>query len=330
MAKTFAERARALEKKYKRAKYDPFEKEELTNELRKLRDEQEEYRINTGIADEENEVEQYPLGGFTSNPFLFQNITGASPSITAVPSMMVNAPSVSPIAGYSNIMSPTNSGSPTYETPKSSILPTAISTAFSLAGNIAGMRNAKELAKKNQISLPRTTAEQISLEPQRESLRREAGTATNVALKNARDVSSPGQAYANQIAGVSSIYDSLGTGLAQSYMNEANTNAQMRQQTNLANMEAGARERMYNAEIRDRYLNQAAGYRDAAFQAIPEGLRDYRAQRSQDMWMANMGKDYGLYNKINPNATFREKLMNSLFGSPYGVYNRDYINSING
>ena len=148
-------------------------------------------------------------------------------------------------------------------------------------------------------------------------------------LRNARDVSSPGAAYANQIAGIGSIYDSLGSQSGQSYMTEQNTNAQMRQSANQSNLESELRGSMFNAQMRDKYNTEASAYRDAAFQAIPEGLRDYRAQRSQDQWMSTMGKDYGLYQKTNPNATFKEKLLNSLFGNEYGVYNREYMNFLN-
>lgn len=300
MEKTFAERARALKKKYKRAEYDELEKKELVDELRKLRDEQESFRADAGM--EEDGEDQMATGG-VPNLLPFLNSSGITANIAK-----------------------NNSG---YESLSSSILPSAISTGVSLIGNIAGMIGANKRAKSEQINIPRMAAEQISLEPQREDLRRSAGTATNIALRNARDVSSPGAAYANQVAGVGAIYDSLGTGMGTSYMTEQNTNAQMRQQAGQANLESDLRGSMFNAQLKNNYLQQADQYRDAAFQAVPEGLRDYRAQRSQDQWMSQMGKDYGLYQKTNPNADFKEKLMNSLFGSPYEVKNREYINSLN-
>lgn len=315
MEKTFAERARALKKKYKRAEYDEIEKKELIEELRKLRDEQESFRADAGMGEEDgSEVEQY------------DGITNVSSFLPAkLPSLGMDLSKV----GLAGPTSYSNSLSPEYESLNSSILPSLISTGASLAGNIVGMIGANKRAKSEQIRIPRMAAEQINLEPQREDLRRSAGTATNIALRNARDVSSPGAAYANQVAGVGSIYDSLGSAMGQSYMTQENTNAQMRQQAGQANMESGLRGSMFNAQLKNNYLQQADQYRDAAFQAIPEGLRDYRSQRSQDQWMSQMGKDYGLYQKTNPNADFKERLMNSLFGSPYEVKNREYINSLN-
>ncbi len=330
MKKTFAQRARELEKKYKRAKYDPVEKEELVSELRKLREEQEAFRADADI-DGDTSVNEMPDGGVI-NPFGLSNITGIPYGSTGVPSMGPLAPMLpNSTKGYANLFAaaPKVGESDEYGPIKSSIVPSLISTGVSLAGNIAGMIGAKKNAKTAGINIPRVAPEQISLEPQRESLRREAGTARNVMLRNARDVSSPGAAYANQIAGVGSIYDSLGSQSGQSYMTEQNTNAQMRQSANQANLESDLRGSMFNAQMRDKYNTEASAYRDAAFQAIPEGLRDYRAQGSQDQWMSAMGKDYGLYQKTNPNATFKEKLMNSLFGNEYGVYNREYINSLN-
>lgn len=329
---TFADQARLLKKKYKRADYDEIEKKELIEELRKLRDEQESLRADMGMDEEGGEqVEQYD-GTNTSQYLNTANYSGILPNQyfnnlgnIAMPKVGMDLSKV----GLVGKTSYSNSLSPKFSSLSSSALPSLISTGVSLAGNITGMLDAKKRAKTAGIDIPRMAPEQISLEPQRESIRREAGTARNVVLRNARDVSSPGAAYANQIAGVSSIYDSLGSQLGQSYMTEQNTNAQMRQSANQANLETGLRGSMFNAQMKDKYNTEASAYRDAAFQAIPEGLRDYRAQRSQDQWMSTMGKDYGLYQRTNPNATFKEKLLNSLFGNDYGVYNREYMNFLN-
>ena len=61
--KTFAERARALKKKYRRADYDEIEKKELISELRKLRDEQEKFRVDNEL---DNETETFDIGGAIS------------------------------------------------------------------------------------------------------------------------------------------------------------------------------------------------------------------------------------------------------------------------
>lgn len=325
--KTFAQRAKELEKKYKRAKYDEIEKNELISELRKLRDEQESFRVDNDLDDKE-EQEQYLHGGIKIPPFYtlqsysptFDNI-GKNPSQTGI--------NWNTSLNNSNFQNISNSVSTSQFAPIStSPLPFAISTGVNLLGNLTGMIGAKDRMKKAQVGLPKMSAEQISLEPQREEMRRQAGTATNIALRAGRDVGSPGQAYANQIAGVGSIMDSLGTGMQSSYMNEAVQNAQMRQSANQANMESTAKERLYNAGVRDKYMGEANAYRDAAFSAIPQGLQDYRAQKSQDTLLSTLGKDYGLYERLNPNASFKEKLIRNLFGPTYTVQNKEYVNSL--
>ena len=299
--KTFAERARLLKKKYKRADYDEIEKQELISELRKLRDEQEKFRVDNGLDEENKEFG----GGGTWEPVM--------PKVGMDLSKQ----------GLADVGT-----DPQYEEIGSSILPTAISTGFNLVGNLIGARNARRRADAVDINLPRVAPEQISLASEREALRRSYGTASNVALKNARDISSPAGAYANQVGAISTLTDSLGTGLSDSLMRETNQNLMLRQQANTMNAEIGAKEALAEAELKSRYLDKGDEYRDAAFQSIPMGLRDYREQRANDMLMSTLGKDYGLYQQVNPNETFMQKLQRQMFGANYRVMNREYINSL--
>ena len=297
---SFADEVKRLKKKYKRADYDEIEKQELISELRKLRDEQEKFRVDNGLDEESKEFG----GGGTWEPIM--------------PKIGMDLSKQGLVGGDSL----------QYEELSSSILPTAISTGFNLVGNLVGARQARKRADAVDINLPRMAPEQISLAAEREALKRSYGTASNVALKNARDLSSPGGAYANQVGAISTLTDSLGTGLSDSFMREANQNALLRQQANATNAEIGSKEALVEAELKNRYLSQGDEYRDAAFSAIPMGLRDYREQRANDMLMSTLGKDYGLYSEVNPNETFREKLNRQLFGSKYKVMPREYINSL--
>ena len=149
-----------------------------------------------------------------------------------------------------------------------------------------------------------------------------------MALKNARDISSPAGAYANQVGAISTLTDSLGTGLSDSFMRESNQNLMLRQQANTTNAELGAREALAEAELKNRYLDKRDEYRDAAFSSIPMGIRDYREQRANDMLLSTLGKDYGLFQETNPNETFMQKLQRQMFGSNYRVLNREYVNSL--
>ena len=313
--KTFAERARALKKKYKRADYDEIEKQELISELRKLRDEQEKFRIDNGLGEENNsDIEKYD--GITGSSFL----PAKSPSLGMDLSKQGLVGSDKPqLVG---------SDKPQYDELSSSILPTAISTGFNLVGNLIGAASARKRANAVNIDLPRVAPEQVSLASEREALKRSYNTASNVAQRNARDISSPAAAYANQVGAISTLTDSLGTGLSDSFMRESNQNLMLRQQANTTNAELGAREALAEAELKNRYLDKRDEYRDAAFSSIPMGLRDYREQRANDMLLSTLGKDYGLFQETNPNETFMQKLKRQMFGSNYRVLNREYVNSL--
>ena len=295
--KSYADRARELEKKYKRAKYDPIEKEELISELRKLRDEQEKFRVDNDLDDN---AQNFDLGGAILKGL---NNTGITKAIS-------------------------DKNNSQYDEIGSSILPTAISTGFNLVGNLVGAASARKRANAVNIDLPRVAPEQVSLASEREALKRSYNTASNVAQRNARDISSPAAAYANQVGAISSLTDSLGTGLSDSFMRESNQNLMLRQQANTTNAELGAREALAEAELKNRYLDKRDEYRDAAFSSIPMGIRDYREQRANDMLLSILGKDYGLFQETNPNETFMQKLKRQMFGSNYRVLNRKYVNSL--
>lgn len=370
---TFAQRAKALQKKYTRADWDEMEKTELMDALAALREEQEQFRMENGMVEqEEAPMESYAGGGpvrpnsenvFDPMQYLQQSYAQAFPTVNPVSGQ----PTMNPVSGFNAGISPTgvempvNKGmefhKPTgymeartpqiapkldsgmkhlynpadanetgrWRSPETSALPMAISTGVSLLGNLLGARRAKKLGETGQVNLPRMNAEEISLEREREAARRQAGTATNIALRAGRDVSSGGNRYANQIAGVSGIMDSLGARESASYLNEETTNAQFAQQAGATNAQLGAQEAMFNAQQKMGAQGLRSQYLDNAFAAIPQGMADYRSAKSNDMLMATLGKDYGLYEPIPANETWKQKLLRQLSGPAYSVRNREGI-----
>jgi hypothetical protein len=212
-----------------------------------------------------------------------------------------------------------------YESLDNSLWPTAISAASSVIGDIAGLRNTRKNMPSN-VSLPRIAPSNVSLEPQRNALQRSYNTASNVALRNSRDVSSPANAYANQIAGISALTDSLGTQMGQSYMNEANTNAQMNQQTNIKNAEIGSQEALQNIQLQGNKVNTENQYINSLSQTIPSALRDYRQQVDQTNMINTMGLNYGVYQKYNPNMNSWQRFVQGLQGNKYSVLNKNNPN----
>ena len=300
--KTFAQRAREIKNKYKRADYDNIEKQEMISELRKLRDEQEQYRVDSGIAEKEEQEDEYGTGGPYGGLFYDPSLTVKDEDLSSFKTMKPDI----------------------YSSPSSSILPTAISAGFSLAGNAIGMANANKL-KNRSVYLPRVAPSSISLESERQALGRRYNNAINTLLANTRTGNN-----ADRIAAYTSLTNSLGEGLSQSYMNEANTNAQYRQQASSANAEIGSREELYNAERRDKYNADRAQYRDAMFNIVPMALRDYRQQVNSDIEAGIMGKDYGLYYNIPGNETFMERLRRNMLGNQYQILPREYVKNFNG
>ncbi len=206
-----------------------------------------------------------------------------------------------------------------WRSPQTSVLPTAISAASSMLGNLFGARRMDRMADEMN---PRLAAYQdISLEPQREELRRSAATTRNVALRAGRDASAPGARYANQIAGLSQIQDNLGRGTAETHMHEAVTNAQAAAQTSALNA------KLWNEYDARRTHMRMMGqqYRDNMWGVIPAALSDYRHQRSQDATMAAMGVDYGLYEHIPANENWRERFRRQIGGPNYQIKARESV-----
>jgi len=357
---TYADMAKKIKAKYSRADYDKMEHDEMIAELRKLRDEQEEDRAVMGIAehadnmDKEDQFDglnnsQYLPNTFKTKPLAYDiqkdnvygdgiglnnNINATSNNSMPVdnPYSGVNAPvnvnnsawqpmdNPSLYANANRSLSSTTTNK--WQLPKTSILPMAISAGSSIIGDILQMRNINKNMPKS-VTLPRMNAERISLEPQRQGLQRSYNTVGNVMMRNARDVSSPGSAYANQIAGLTGLTDSLGTQMGTSYMNEANTNAQMRQDASMRNQQVGVQEALQNVQLQQQNAGMKGDIINSLSQTIPMALRDYGQQASQTNMLSTMGKDYGLYNRINPNETFRQRLERLMNMAPSEVVNRN-------
>jgi len=349
--KTFADRAKEIKKKYPRAEWDKIERKDMMKELEELREEQEEYKTAIGIAEDADaqdaeEQEEMKHGGklkyyagegdswlpkifntgkpnygiAVDNPygdglnlmdqgFVPQKVTYDNPNLSVSANKLSNN-KLYPMQAQ-NKLRPVST----------SFLPFAISGASSLIGDIAGLANMNRNMPKD-ISMPRMSTQKISLQPQREALQRSYASASNNILRNSRDVSSPGNAYANQIAGISGLTDSLGNQMGESWMNEANTNAQFAQRANEHNAQMGAREAMMNTELQGQKAQMRGQYINSMAQTVPMMFRDYRQQVNEANMINNMGKDYGMYEQYNPNERPIDRILAQLRGRPTTIRNR--------
>ena len=115
-------------------------------------------------------------------------------------------------------------------------------------GNIADYFNYKSNEPKD-VRMPRFAPERVSYAANRALTTEEARNAQAINATNARNSgATAGTALANQGAANTGVSRLLGQQVSQSFETEANTNAQLRTQSNQINAQLGAQESLYNAE----------------------------------------------------------------------------------
>lgn len=106
--------------------------------------------------------------------------------------------------------------------------------AASNMGNVYDLFQAARPLEKNKFD--KVSLDTISLESQRRELEKQAGLARDTNRESVRNLAtSSGQALGNQIVGNALINSSLGSGLSQSFLNEATTNTDIKNRQELAN-----------------------------------------------------------------------------------------------
>jgi len=109
-------------------------------------------------------------------------------------------------------------------------------------GNIYDLYEAGQETEPNDFGRmdPRT----INLEAQRDELRNQAAISRAVGRENARSASSSGAAFTNQVISNALINSALGSGLSESFMTEANQNAQILNQAEQINHQTRIQENL--------------------------------------------------------------------------------------
>lgn len=343
---TYADQAKKIKASYTRADFDPLERKDMLKELAELRDEQEQVRAAQGIADYANskdkeetqgqpeETEQamggklYPYGGYdNTDPSQVHPVDFSNLNANQFIQNKYTAPGTTNLvnASANNL----NTLKDQYMLPTTSATPFAISAGASAIGDIASLYNANKTMPKS-VTLPRMNATKINLDPQRNALQRGYNTASNTMLRNSRDVSNPSNAYANQIAGTSQLMDSFGNQMGQSYMSEANTNAQYQNSANQVNAEIGSREAITSAQLLQQRGQVQRQYINSLSQTLPMAMRDFNQQSNQTNTINMMGKDYGRYEKFNPNETWAQRWARLNNNSQGYVENRYGVKQNNG
>jgi hypothetical protein len=177
----------------------------------------------------------------------------------------------------------------------------ALSAIPGLAGAGINLVRANNLQKPDDVYFGRMTPQQINLQRERDAAIEQANLTRSNASRGLRNnTGSVGQYLAN----IGSTQTGIGRGLSQqlgrSYQQEELTNAQMRQQANMTNLDLGSKETMYNQQQDTQYNNAKRGMYG---QAISQGLGAITGAIN-DKTTAN--QMYDRINMMNPNYSLEQ------------------------
>lgn len=311
--KTFAQRAKAIIKKYKRADFDEVEKGERDAELDALAQEQETVRQTSGITQQEQfgyggklshanggMIDSYPNGGnLIPNQVIGSDELLQNPLLGTGTSTGITAPSQFPQQGYQlpTTLQGVQPGAPigaAQDTPyRGNVSPVGLLS--SVAGNLPGLLTKAE----KDIRLNRLTPEEIDLTRERQGIEQRAEVSAAIARRNARTAGSAGQYLSNIGAVETGIQREVGQQLGRSFQTEETANARERARTAAANAIIAEREADINA--RERGATKTA--RTRALQGITKGISGYARDRSRTTSAYDalnlLSPNYGLVNVEN-------------------------------
>ena len=325
---TFAARALEIQKKYKRAKFDPVEKRDMEAELDALIDEQEAYKASKGMGQPQ---QQFGDGGKPDNwlntlktPDYFGTIINGlatAPKNGALPNS-VPVGGIKPIGatgsskqglvitpGMKNSManSAAHNYSPRTGEESTSFLPTAIGAGANMLGNLFLANQAKKLY--NPVSPTMASVDKINLEPQAEQMRRDAAVSKRTNMLNARNLgTNAGETLANVSAGNTGVDRGLGANLTNLYMNQEQFNVGASNQASMFNAQNKSRSDMFNSQSKTNATGESLDYLSGALSVPGNAMREVqtiKADEKNKRLLENYYKSIGGQHY---------EMMNSLYG----------------
>lgn len=317
--KSFAQRARQLVATYKRAKFDPIEKQELDAALAALAQEQEAYKQANGIgeyspgniqAQQMEGVQQFDgvsgtsiMGVNNNNPlsnallnqlYTSDLLPSAQPlndfrtsALTGRPMMSNTGLATAPVLSGNTSSAPVAAGDTTPANPPQTvmgstqgILAPILSGVASGVGNLILSKTAKPQPLKSSYA-----PESISLARQRTALQRQANEAATIGRRGLGAAGNRGAYLAGASAVESGINKNLADAMTQSYLTEEQQNLALRQQ-----------ERAYNKQVEQTNWQQALqadqdrrAYQSAALATIPAVGTDISRMQAQNALLESLG-----------------------------------------
>jgi hypothetical protein len=352
--KSFADRARLLEKKYTKLSFDPIEQKEFEEEMTKLQQEQEAVRQMMGLNQQEQPMQQFAEGGkltiddfkATEIPFDMTKawqtagrIQGAEDyydrfgkyrekaieeplSMDIVKSIGNNIENI----GNTQNKSISAISDPVYINPvgQNNNTPGFLAKnkdmlpyAISGASNIASNLLMAAMAKKNQqrVNPVLATPERMNMEPQAEQFRKDANVSKNIGMKQARDLGmNAGATLANMGAIGSGIDRNLANTLTNLYGQQEQFNVGNANQFALQNQDASNRANMMNAQFGQQANQDRLGFIGGALGTIPGVMKDVRMDKADKEMRGIMDAYYKSSGGRNYLA------VGSIFDTDFGKY----------
>jgi hypothetical protein len=120
-----------------------------------------------------------------------------------------------------------------------------INPAGYLASNIGNLNDLIEAGQATDANdFGRMNPNLVDYSAQRKELEKQAGVSRAISRENARNAGGAGAAMTNQVIANALIGSNLGSGLSESYMTEANTNAQIKNQAEQVNHQTRIQEKL--------------------------------------------------------------------------------------
>lgn len=314
--KTFAQRAKEIQNKYKRVEFDPIEKADMEAELESLMTEQEQVRESMGLNQQEQPQmpqQQFavggPLGLGTLSPEMLAQFQANTPMGTDLDaSVQSNVPQTPTELSPMKTLSSQEISGLNQDADKAQSfgfnlrkgvqglgdnpnLPYALSGASNIASNLL----LASLAKKNKASYSPTLGipEKINLEPQAEQLRKDATVAKNVAMRNARNLGTNASATLANMGAIGADIDrGLGANLTNLYMGQESANVGAANQFNMANLDASNRAGMFNEQSKLQSNADRLGYLSGALGTLPSVMKDIRMDKADKEMRGIMDRYY--------------------------------------
>jgi len=294
---TFAARAKEIIKRFPRSDFDKIEKEQLDRELAALAQEQEQYRQENGMA---NDNQQEYSGGSYLTPRGLDtnfNIDTTQLAQSYQPQQSLDMTSTNrgmlPTEGLSN-----------YST---SIIPSIASGAITTGANLLMANRAMDDVP--QLQLGRLSPEEISLARERAGIQRESDTAGRIARSNAaRGSRTRGEYLSTAAAQEAAMNRGTTSALSQLASQEARMNAAERARVSEANARLQAQEATANMRAEQMARANRDAYTSAAIQAIPQTMQNVAGIRQQDALINSLGQDYSIGQYQDPSLNWFQKL----------------------